>query len=275
MWSFTRRLSLTINIFTVLDTILIPCHWFQLADNTAIITILEGDNQLLCNVFTKWVSWVDPIIRVDKCHTFGMKKSAKGFIQYLPNIMVQRETIPPVESNESFIDLGKQFIFKLNIQNIKTDIINDMTNYVRIIDKLPQTTLNKISIVQIYVFNELRSNRIKTSIKLFWRNWCQLPVCPNVKHLSFPLSKLVINFKSANMLYNQCKLSTRQIRQSKNPEIQKLKILRSSRLINQDCSIKSVFSENESQVYLISSLILGTVNLTKVYLKHTWSKFIN
>ena len=81
--------------------------------------------------------------------------------------MVQRETIPPVESNESFIDLGKQFIFKLNIQNIKTDIINDMTNYVRIIDKLPQTTLNKISIVQIYVFNELRSNRIKTSIKLF------------------------------------------------------------------------------------------------------------
>ena len=150
-----------------------------------------------------------------------------------------------------------------------------MTNYVRIIDKLPQTTLNKISIVQIYVFNELRSNRIKTSIKLFWRNWCQLPVCPNVKHLSFPLSKLVINFKSANMLYNQCKLSTRRIRQSKNPEIQKLKILRSSRLINQDCSIKSVFSENESQVYLISSLILGTVNLTKVYLKHTWSKFIN
>ena len=58
--------------------------------------------------------------------------------------------------NESFIDLGRQFNFGINIENIKMDIINDMTNYVRIIEKLPVTALNKIPIKQIYVFNKLR-----------------------------------------------------------------------------------------------------------------------
>ena len=91
----------------VLDKILSLRYWFQFADDTAIITALEGDNQLLCNVFTKWTSWADLIIRVDKCHTFGMKKLATGSIQYLPHIIIQRQRIPPVELNESFIYLGK------------------------------------------------------------------------------------------------------------------------------------------------------------------------
>ena len=140
----------------ILGEILISCDWFQFADNTAIITTLEGDNQLLCNVFTKWTSWVDLIIRVDKCHTFRTKKSATGSIQYLSYIIAQRERIPPIELNESFIYLEKQFIFVLNIKNIKTDIISDLTNYVRIIDRLPLTPLSKMSMVQVYVFNKLR-----------------------------------------------------------------------------------------------------------------------
>ena len=87
---------------------------------------------------------------------FRYEKVSKGSIQYLPHIIVQRERIPYVELNESFIFLGKQFNFGLNIENIKTDIMNDMVKYVRIIDKLPLTYLNKISIVQVYVFNKLR-----------------------------------------------------------------------------------------------------------------------
>ena len=81
----------------VLDKIFSPRHWFQFTDNTAIITTLEEDNQLLCNV---WTSSADLIIRVHKCHTFSMKKSATGSIQYLPYIIAQRERISPVELNE-------------------------------------------------------------------------------------------------------------------------------------------------------------------------------
>ena len=49
-----------------------PKHRFQFADDTAIVTALEKDSHLLCNVFIKWTTWADLIIRVDKCHTFGI-----------------------------------------------------------------------------------------------------------------------------------------------------------------------------------------------------------
>ena len=56
----------------VYDVSLSPRHWFQFADDTAIVTALQEDNQLLCNVFTKWTSWADLLIRIDKCHAFGI-----------------------------------------------------------------------------------------------------------------------------------------------------------------------------------------------------------
>ena len=180
-----------------------------------------------------------------------------------------------------------------------------MIKYVRIIDKFPQTPLNKISIVQVYVFNKLQwrlaiydltetwvDKNIDKIILKFLRKWCQLPVCANVEHLSFPLLKLGVNFKSAKMLYNPCKLSTRRIlRLSKNPEIQNLYTFTSSKHINHVCLIitleitlrhgcypvsllhifRTPFYKNTSGwlllFYLISTLILeSTVNITKVYL---------
>ena len=66
-----------------------------------------------------------------------MEKSATGSIQYLPYIIVQRDKIPPIELNESVFFLATQFNFEWTIENIKVDIINDMSNYVRIIDRLP------------------------------------------------------------------------------------------------------------------------------------------
>ena len=109
------------------------------------------------------------------------------------------------------------------------------------------------------------------------RKWCQLPVCANIKHLSIPLSKLDINFKSAKMLYNQCKLSTRRIlRQSKNPETQKLYTFRSFRHINHDCLIHSVSTESQNQV-LSNKQFNSRVDrkFNRSVFSHTWSKFIN
>ena len=57
----------------IAEKILSPRHWFQFADDTAIVTALEEDNQRLLNLFTKWSSWADLEIRVDKCHSFGVK----------------------------------------------------------------------------------------------------------------------------------------------------------------------------------------------------------
>ena len=53
----------------VAEKTLSPRHLFQFADDTAIVTALEGDNQRLLNLFTKWSFWADLKIGVDKCHS--------------------------------------------------------------------------------------------------------------------------------------------------------------------------------------------------------------
>ena len=76
-------------------------HWFQFAHDTAIISALQEDNQLLCNVFTKWTIWADLSIRIDiridKCHIFGIKKSNTQSIQYKAMILIHSKLIPPID----------------------------------------------------------------------------------------------------------------------------------------------------------------------------------
>ena len=68
--------------------ILNPAHWFQLADDAAVFSGQEGENQSLVNCFTNWRKWAQMVIRVDKCIIFGIKKSATRSIQCLPKLSV-------------------------------------------------------------------------------------------------------------------------------------------------------------------------------------------
>ena len=52
-----------------------PVHWFQFADDAAVISSQESENQHLLNRFSIWCQWSNMIIRVDKCSTFGIKKA--------------------------------------------------------------------------------------------------------------------------------------------------------------------------------------------------------
>ena len=89
-----------------------PKHSFQFADDTAIATALESDNQLLLNIFTKWSNWADFMIRVDKCHVFGIRKNETDSCQYLPKTIVNAQRIPVVPLEESFNYLGNHSITK-------------------------------------------------------------------------------------------------------------------------------------------------------------------
>ena len=50
-----------------------PIHWFQLADDAAVISGQESENQHLINRFIIWCNWSNMIIRVDKCSTFNLE----------------------------------------------------------------------------------------------------------------------------------------------------------------------------------------------------------
>ena len=88
-----------------------PVHWFQFADDAAVITSLEHENQILLNHCTRWCTWASMIIRVDKCSTFAIKKSQTSSTQYLPKLLINQAKVPTFENGKSFKYLGRILIF--------------------------------------------------------------------------------------------------------------------------------------------------------------------
>ena len=96
-----------------------PIHWFQFADDAAVITSQESENQHLLNRFSVWCQWSDMIIRVDKCSTFGIKKAITKSIQFLPKLIINNRLIPKINIGESFQYLGRYFDFEMSNNNHK------------------------------------------------------------------------------------------------------------------------------------------------------------
>ena len=78
-----------------------PVHWFQFADDAAVIT-QESENQHLLNRFSVWCQWSNMFIRVEKCSTFGIKKSATKSIQFLQKLLIDGVLIPTIKLANPF-----------------------------------------------------------------------------------------------------------------------------------------------------------------------------
>ena len=131
----------------VAEKTLSPHHWFQFAVDTAIVTALKKGNQCPLNLFTKWSSWANLKIRVDKCHSIGVKKYMSSAIQYQPNLTINGEKIPPIKNRESFEYLGKQFSFSMATDVIKSQLHSDLMDYIDTIEHLPLHSRFKIMII--------------------------------------------------------------------------------------------------------------------------------
>ena len=197
----------------VYDYALAPKHWMQFADDTALVTALESDNQYLCNAFVKWSTWAGLVIKVSKCHAFGMKKVKTDFTQYKPYITISKVPIPPVELNENFTYLGKDFSLTMICDHVKNELIQDISCYLQKIDRLPLHPLQEIEICQLYVFSKLKwrftiynlsetwvIQNIDNHFSKFYRKWLQLPVSANISHFSLPNNNLGLNIRTAKHL---------------------------------------------------------------------------
>ena len=268
------------------DISLRPRHWFQFADDGAVISAHNEDNQLLCNAFSKWCSWADLYIRVNKCHTFGIKKCGSRAVQYQPIIKISGQLVPPIEDGESFTYLGKQFNFKMDCSNVKIEILDELQNYLKKIDIFPINPFYKIRVVQRYVYSKfcwrfsiypltiswVHSN-MDSLISKYIRKWFQIPISGNISHLKFSKSQLGIGFCSISDIYNQCKITVRRIlRTSVNPDIHQLYTITSPKNIVVDDIIEKAATGITKQYQLKNATkkILEKENLAQI-----WSNFVD
>ena len=83
----------------------------DLADDTAIVTALESDNQLLCNGFLKWSSWAGLIVRADKWSVLRMKMSKTESVQCQPYVTINSEIVCPTRNY-----LWQCYLFRKGLQ---------------------------------------------------------------------------------------------------------------------------------------------------------------
>ena len=72
-----------------------------------------------------------------------MKKVKTNITQYKPYITISKVPIPPVEINEKFTYLGKDFSLTMICEHVKNELIQDYSCYLQNIDRLPLHSLQK------------------------------------------------------------------------------------------------------------------------------------
>ena len=160
--------------------------------------------------FIKWTTWADLIIRVDKCHMFGIKKTTRKSDH---SSLSETKEYHLSTTVKSFTYLGKYINFLMICDEIKTELLNEIVKYVDIIDKLPIKCLHQIEIIQRYVILKLKwrfsvynlsetwiSENLDSHINRYYRKWLNIPVSGNITHLTLPKSKLVLNIKTSTNL---------------------------------------------------------------------------
>ena len=132
-----------------------PRHWYQFADDASVITGQEYEAQILLNAFTRWCTWSDMIIRVDKCKTFGITKRGSNAVQTQPKLFVNNEYIPPVPRDEDFEYLGRFFNYAMDNKSHKQILLDNTEEMMKTIDKLPLHPKYKILIYSRYGLSKL------------------------------------------------------------------------------------------------------------------------
>ena len=134
---------------------LIPRHWFQFADDAAAVSFLESENQILLNTFSRWCNLTNMITRVDKCHSFGIKKVDSIAKQIQPKLYLNKEYVKPVKTGESFLYLGRYFDFEMTSNDHKTFLTAKLNKLLEALDKLPLHSKNKLLVYQRYILPKL------------------------------------------------------------------------------------------------------------------------
>ena len=203
-------------------SLLNPLHWFQFADDAAVITGQESENQHLLNRFVIWCQWSDMIIRVDKCSTFGIKKALTNSIQYLPKLIINNNLIPAIERGKSFCYLRIYFDFEMSNNKHKSELISNLTKLIKDINLKPLHSKNKIIVYSRYVLSKLSWHLTIADLSKTWisknldpivnqhiRKWLAIPISGTLSNVYLTRTKFGLNIIPPSAKFVQCQSTIR------------------------------------------------------------------
>ena len=161
---------------------------------------------------------------------------------------ISNEMVPTVKIGDSFCYLGKDFSFDMNLGSIKKNLTSLFDHYFEKLERLPLHPMNKIKIVNTYVYSKIKwffmiydvsetwvTNELDSIVKHFIKKWLHFHKGANVKHLYYPVTKFGLELKLPSDILKFSKLSKRNIlKNSPNYEIKQLYLNTRNKFISQD-----------------------------------------
>ena len=194
-----------------------PRHWYQFADDTAFISGQKSENQMLLNAFTRWCSWADMLIRVDKCKTFGIEKVGSNAKQVPPKLYVNNNLIPTVGQGEDFVYLGRSFNYEMDNKSHQDQLVEVTQDIMQRINILPLHPKNKIALYSRYLLPKLSWHLTIADPSKTWviqsldslcnqyiRDWLEIPISGTMDIVSLPKSKFGLNIIPVSTNFTQC-----------------------------------------------------------------------
>ena len=173
-----------------------PVHWFQFADDAAVITTCEKENQILLNCFTRWCRLANFVIRVNKCITFGARKCSTRSIQFQPKLLIHKQIVPLVKKGEYFKYIGRFLDFDMSNDMYKSKLLSLFSTFMKGIDDLPLHPKNKQLVYHRYALSKLSwyftvadlpktwvSDNLDKLASKYIRRWFDLPVSASLTSL--------------------------------------------------------------------------------------------
>ena len=218
------------------DRLFHPVHWFQFADDAAVITTNERENQLLLNCFSRWCQWACMLIRVDKCTTFGIKKFSTCSLQFQPKLLINSKVVPPVKNGESFKYLGRFFNFDMDNKDHKETLKSSLQSMLRTVDSLHVHPRNKLLLYHRYILSKISwhftvtdlgktwiSENLDNIVSKFTRQWLELPISATLSSIILSSKKFGLAFQLPSVKFQQCQTVLRSsLKSSKDESIVKL-----------------------------------------------------
>ena len=213
------------------DRLFHPVHWFQFADDAAVVTTNERENQLLLNCFSRWCQWANMVIRVDKCVTFGIKKFSSRSLQFQPKLLINSEVVPPVKKDESFKYLGRFFNFDMDNKDHKDFLISNLQTLLKKIDTFNIHPRNKLLLYDRYVLSKISwhltvadigktwiSENLDNIVTKYVRQWLDLPISATISSIIPSRKNFGQAFQLPSIKFQQCQTTLRSSLKSSGDE---------------------------------------------------------
>ena len=113
-------------------------------------------------------TWSHMIIKVEKCHSFGMKKCQTKCIQIKTELYLNNKMINAVKIDQSFVYLGRYFDFNMTNKDLKDISLSKTNELLNTINKLPLHPKNKILLYQRYALSKISWHLTVADLPVTW-----------------------------------------------------------------------------------------------------------